>query len=132
MFKAFSTLLGTLLLSQALWSQSAQSLKLPVAESDWLIKSPDIRAEIYLNDQEVILANGLVSRTIRITPNAATVGLMNLVTGEEYIRSIKPEAMVKIEGTSYPVGGLAGQKEHGYLKLEWLEEMSSPENAFQF
>lgn len=125
-------LLFTLLFSLPLWSQTEPHLKLPVAESDWLIETPEIRAEIYLNEEMVILANGLVSRTIRISPNAATVGLKNLVTREEYIRSVKPEALVSIDGTSYPVGGLAGQKEHGYLKHEWLKDMTSPENAFQF
>jgi len=132
MLKTCSTLLITLLVSQSLWSQNAPPMKLPVAESDWLIESPDIRAEIYQNEKEVILTNGLISRTIRIVPNAATVGLKNLHTGEEYIRSVKPEALVSINGTSYSIGGLSGQKEHGYLKKEWLEDMTSPENAFEF
>ena len=116
MFKTCFSLLFTLILSQALWSQSNPLEQLPVADTDWLIESPEIRTQIYQDEKEVILYNGLVSRTIRIAPNAATVGLRNLVTGEEYIRSVKPEALVSIDGTSYPVGGLAGQKEHGYLK----------------
>lgn len=132
MFKTCFTLLAFLLFSQWLCSQERQAPKLPVAASDWLVESPDTPAEIYQDDSQVILSNGLVSRTIRLVPNAATVGLKNLVTGEEYIRSVKPEALISIGGSAYPIGGLAGQKEHGYLKREWLEEMSSPENAFEF
>jgi hypothetical protein len=132
MFKSCFSLLFTLLLSQPLWSQSTQAKQLPVAAKDWLIETPDIRAQVFQDEKEVILFNGLVSRTIRIVPNAATVGFRNLVTGEEFIRSVKAEALLNIDGTSYPVGGLAGQKEHGYLKHAWLDEMTSPENAFEF
>jgi len=104
----------------------------PVAMSDWLIQSPEIKAEVYKSQKEIVISNGLVSRTIRLEPNAASVSLRNLVTGEEYIRSVKPEALVSIDGISYPVGGLTGQKEHGYLKMEWLDAMQSPGNAFVF
>ena len=132
MLKTSLILLFTLTLNISLWPQTDQSSELAVVEKDWLIESPEIRAEVHRTDEEVILTNGLVSRTIRLTPNAATVGLRNLVTGEEFIRSVKPEALVSIDGTSYPIGGLTGQKEHGYLKQEWLDQMTSPENAFEF
>ena len=132
MLKTCSILLSTLLLSVSLWSQDNQSVKLAVADKDWLIGTPDTEARAYISDKEVVLANGLVSRTIHTIPNAATVGLKNLVTGEEFIRSVKPEALLSIDGTSYPIGGLEGQKEHGYLKREWLDEMTSPENAFEY
>ena len=108
--------LGKSMMGALVWSQTDQSSELAVVEKDWLIESPKIRAEVHRTDKEVILTNGLVSRTIRLAPNAATVGLKNLVTGEEFIRSVKPEALVSIDGTSYPIGGLMGQKEHGYLK----------------
>ncbi len=124
--------LFTLILSLPLWSQPATINDMPVAQKDWLLESPGIVSQVYRNDKTVVLSNGLVSRTIRIVPNAATVGLRNLHTGEEYIRSVKPEALLTINGTSYPVGGLSGQKEHGYLKQEWLESMTSPEDAFEF
>ncbi len=132
MFKTSFALIFTLLTAAPLLSQSKQASKLALADKDWLISSPGIKSEIYQDDKEVILTNGLISRTIRIIPNAATVGLKNLKTGEEFIRSVKPEAMVSIDGKSYPVGGLAGQKEHGYLKKEWLNDMTSLENAFVF
>ncbi len=104
-----------------------------MAQKDWLIETPDLSATLQSNgEKEVILTNGLISRTIRLTPNAATVSLRNLVTGEEYIRSVKPEALVSINGISYPVGGLSGQKEPAYLKSEWLDDMKSPDNSFMY
>jgi len=103
------------------------------AQTDWLIEAPDLIATVNQEDQkELVLSNGLISRTIRLKPNAATVSMKNLVTAEEYIRAVKPEALVSINGISYPVGGLQGQKEFGYLKAEWLDDMSSRENSFQF
>jgi hypothetical protein len=132
MFKTGLSLFFFLLPCQTLWSQSTEDAQLPVAQKDWLIQRPVIQATIHQMENEVVLANGLVSRTIRIVPNGATVGLRNLVTGEEYIRSVKAEALLSIDGTSYEVGGLEGQKEHGYLKHEWLDHMSSPDNAFEF
>jgi hypothetical protein len=132
MLKTCSSLLILLHFSLSLWSQHDHTEKLPVAEKDWLIDTPETEARAYISDREVTLANGLISRTIHKGANAATVGLRNLVTGEEFIRSVKPEALLSIDGTSYPVGGLAGQKEHGYLKREWLENMISPENAFVY
>jgi len=132
MLKICSTLLSTLFLSLSLWSQNNPSVKLAVADKDWLIETPEIEARAFISEKEIVLANGLISRTIHTGANAATVGLRNLVTGEEFIRSVKPEAILSIDGTSYPIGGLAGQKEHGYLKQEWLEHMTSPENAFVY
>ncbi len=132
MIKTCLTLLTSLLLVFPVRSQSEPGTALPVAKNDWLLQSPGTGAGVYQSKKEVILSNGLISRTIRLVPNAATVGLKNLVTGEEYIRSVKPEALLTIDGRSYPVGGLDGQKEHGYLKQEWLEDMSSPLNSFEF
>ncbi len=126
-------LLISLFVFSQIWSQSPPSEQEGVAQKDWLIETPDLSATVQSKGgKEVILANGLISRTIRLNPNAATVSLRNLVTGEEYIRSVKPEALVSINGISYPVGGLSGQKEHAYLKSEWLDEMNSLENSFVY
>lgn len=114
-------------------SQSPPSEQLKVAKVDWLIETPDVSATVQsTGDRELILSNGLISRTIRLQPNAATVSLKNLRTGEEYIRSVKPEALLTLQGSSYPIGGLSGQKDHGYLKAEWLEEMKVMENSFEY
>ena len=132
MIKTCLTLLTSLLLVLPVRSQSDPGSALPPAKNDWLLQAPGTEASVYQSDKEVVLSNGLISRTIRLVPNAATVGLKNLLTGEEYVRSVKAEALLTIDGRSYPVGGLDGQKEHGYLKREWLEDMSSPLNSFEF
>lgn len=106
-----------------------------VAEkTDWLIHSPRAHAAIYrsADDKEIILSNGLVSRTFRLTPNAATVALDNLTTGDSMLRAVKPEATLDLDGARYDVGGLVGQPELAYLKPEWLDAMHADPSAFQF
>ena len=101
---------------------------------DWLLKTGKYSAgiEIKDNDKDLVMTNGLIERTFRLLPNAATVGFVNLMTGESILRGIKPEAVLKLDGQTYNVGGLIGQVEYAYLLPEWLDSMSAEEQAFQF
>lgn len=105
---------------------------------DWLVPSGDrvdpYRAGLYRagSDEapELVATNGLISRTWRLAPNAATVALDNLMTGESLLRGVKPEASVSLDGDRRSVGGLIGQVEYGYLRREWVEEMTVDPAAF--
>ena len=102
--------------------------------ADWLVsqvKEP-VTVEERLGGKEIVLSNGLISRTFRIRPNAATVSYTNLMTGESIIRGVKPEAMVQLDGFTYEVGGLQGQVEYGYLQADWLDSLTGSPDAFQF
>jgi hypothetical protein len=101
---------------------------------DWLvrqIKEP-VRIEKRLDGREIVLSNGLISRTFRLRPNAATVAYDNLMTGESIIRGIKPEAIVELDGQKYEVGGLQGQLEYAYLQAGSIDSLNSKPDAFQF
>ncbi len=99
---------------------------------DWLIENSAYNATITLENKDIVLDNGLVQRKIRIAPNAATIEFKNKVTGETMLRSIKPEAEITLNGQVYAVGGLQGLKEHGYVLEEWIDELTSNVNAFQY
>ena len=101
---------------------------------DWLIAAPQISASVTVHSasHEISLENGLLHRTFRVAPNFATVGYHNLYTDRELIRSVKPEAVVELDGKRYEIGGLKGQPEHAYLEPEWLGSMTSDPDAFQF
>ena len=86
------------------------------AATGWLIDPTPYRAVVTTNVNELVLENGLARRVIRLTPNAATVELQNLTTGEHVLRAIAPEARVTLNGTEYAVGGLVSK----------LEPLSSP------
>ena len=45
--------------------------------------------------REICMANGLLRRTWRIAPAAATVGMEDLSTGRQLLRSVRPEAIVE-------------------------------------
>ncbi|WP_422081518.1 alpha-galactosidase [Ulvibacterium sp.] len=99
---------------------------------DWLIDNTDYTAEIFTKTDRIILDNGLVRREIKWAPNAATVEFKNHVTGETMLRSLLPEAEVTLNGKTYPIGGLYGLREHGYLMEEWLNDLNSDPDAFQY
>jgi len=118
-------------LSVAKLPELTASLAAPVA-GDWLIIPVERKSGVYRRgEHEIVMTNGLVSRTWRTAPNAATVSLENLTTGEQLLRSVRPEAIVELDGVKYPVGGLAGQPVHNYLDPKWLAKMTAVPGAFE-
>jgi hypothetical protein len=101
---------------------------------DWLLDGSAYKAGVYQSKRadEIVLSNGLVRRTFRLAPNAATVGLDNLATGEAILRGVKPEAMVEIDGVPYEIGGLKGQPNYAFLRPEWIDDLKAAPAAFQF
>jgi hypothetical protein len=102
--------------------------------SDWLVtqvKEP-AKIEKRLDGREIILSNSLISRTLRLRPNAATVAYDNLITGESILRGVKPEAIVELDGQKYKVGGLQGQIEYAYLQAGTIDSLSNNPDSFQF
>lgn len=101
---------------------------------DWLVDASIFRAEVTLAEDasSVTLTNGLLRRTIRLTPNAATVAFDNLMTDAAELRSVRPEAMVTIDGTAYPVGGLEGQSVHNFLRPESIPHLTAIDGAFEY
>lgn len=101
---------------------------------DWLIEPFTQKSEVKVlqNGKLLEITNGLISRQIRVSPNAATVSFKNLTTNEQFVRSVRPEARIVIDGKTYNIGGLYGQKEHGYLLEEWIGQLTAKPDDFQF
>jgi hypothetical protein len=113
------------------------STALPLAAegaTDWLIDPSPFRASVQVaaDGRSLSLENGLLRRTIRLSPNAATVALDNLMTGSSEIRSVRPEAAAEIDGRRYDVGGLVGQPVHNYLLPQWVEGLRADPAAFHY
>jgi len=136
MKKAFALLFITIV-SNVLYAQ-----KLPVWQEglqnnvtgDWLVKPELKKVGIYSTPdaRNIILYNGLIRRSFRITPNVACYDYINLQNGKQLLRSVKAEAQVIINGKKYNIGGLYGQKENAYLLTEWLDKFTANNNDFQF
>ncbi|MBP5759970.1 MAG: NPCBM/NEW2 domain-containing protein, partial [Verrucomicrobia bacterium] len=99
---------------------------------DWLLHSENSKTGVYSADRgtSLVLANDLVARVFKITPDLATVDIVNRMTEENMLRAVSPEGFVSINGVNYSLGGLSGQPERGYIKREWLEQMQRLTNSF--
>ncbi|HBT85988.1 MAG TPA: hypothetical protein DEB12_08820 [Porphyromonadaceae bacterium] len=102
------------------------------AVNDWLLSQTDMPTKLYKTERnELVFANGLVSRTFTIEPNCATIGLEHLQTNESFLRSVRPEAEIEINGITFEVGGINGQPIHNYLLPKWMENMKVNPAAFK-
>mgnify|MGYP000309217930 FL=1 len=101
-------------------------------QADWLIKPTEKKASIFIKNKQLILDNGLVRRVFLLDPNMSCISYTNLSSGQELLRSIEPEARLVFNGTSYNVGGLSGQKEKAYLRLEVENNLQKKDSDFVF
>ena len=101
---------------------------------DWLI-NPE-KSESFIrtspDGSQLTIGNGMVARTFKLNPALSTVSMSNYMTGEEMVRAASPEAIITIDGKEYNVGGLAGQKERGYLLPEWIDQLTAAESPFVY
>ncbi|WP_435009528.1 hypothetical protein P12x_000787 [Tundrisphaera lichenicola] len=100
---------------------------------DWLIDGSSAVAKVHRggSDREIFLENGLVRRTFRLAPNGSTVGLDHLGTGESFLRSVLPEAILELDGKKVEVGGLVGAKIHNFLEPEALDALDADPGAWR-
>ena len=101
-------------------------------QNDWLVQPFRQPATVQATDNQLILGNGLIQRRFVTAPNFATIDYTNQVTGISLLRGIKPEAVLTIDGQEFEVGGLKGQPDYAYLDDEWIADLTSDPNAFQF
>lgn len=99
---------------------------------DWLLSPEKSKSHVFSDQggKSITIANGMVSRTFRIFPNLATVDITNKMLGESLLRAVSSEGTLQLDGKQLSIGGLAGQKERGYLKEEWIDEMTSIPESF--
>ncbi|MFZ4508625.1 MAG: alpha-galactosidase, partial [Fimbriimonas sp.] len=107
-------------------------LPLGLPAQDWLVDSRPFKAEVRFTPQSISFGNGLISRTILLSPDAATVSLANQGTGAEMIRAVKPEALLTIDGKEIRVGGLVGQPNLAYLREDWIRDLKADPSALHF
>lgn len=101
-------------------------------EQDWLVHPIAQKSQIQIKDSHIILDNGLVRRSFFLGDNLVCYDYFNKSTQQQLIRSLKPEARVIIDGKTYCVGGLEGQKENAYLKKEWLKGLRKGSSDFVY
>ncbi len=105
-----------------------------VQKKDWLIDGKDYNSKAFQSEdgKELVLSNGLIERRFRIASNLATISIKNLISGQNYLRSVRPEAKITVDGNHFNIGGLTGQPIHSYLLSEWLDSLKNEPNSFQY
>lgn len=88
-----------------------------------IVKTPD--------GMGIMMTNGLISREFRISPGLSTINISNLMTGDSMLRTACSEGTLTIDGKDYPLGGLSGVEERGYMLPEWIDGMRPLENSFR-
>ncbi|WP_341833926.1 hypothetical protein WJU16_12985 [Chitinophaga pollutisoli] len=66
--------------------------------ADWMPASGQYPAGIYRSvpGKDIVLTNGLVTRTFRVGAGCATVSLENGMTGQQELRAVRPEAELHV------------------------------------
>lgn len=102
--------------------------------NDYLLQGgngEDYRARVIEENGETVLTNGIAERRFVKSPDFACVSIKNLYSGEQFLRAVKPEVTVTLDGVKYPVGGVSGQFEFGFLKPSWLKGFK-PSEGFSY
>lgn len=104
------------------------------AATDWLIDPSPYRAEIREDAAtgDIILENGLVRRVIRTHDGCATTGYDQLTADRALIRSVRPEAVVTLDGAEIAVGGLTAPPVGNYLDAATLAKAHAAPGAYVF
>ena len=99
---------------------------------DWLIDGSSYKSEVIISNdkKQLILSNGLYKRTFSLYPNGATIALNNLMTGQNELRAVRPEAVLTINGKHFSIGGLEGQEVHNFLDQNQLSKMTAADSSF--
>ncbi len=105
-----------------------------IQQPDWLLHPAKIKPAVYFDERKknIILHNGYVKRSFRISPNLACIDYTNLSNHQQLIRAVSPEAKLFIDGTEYNVGGLKGQKEKAYLTEQMMATLDVGKDDFIF
>ncbi|MBN2376681.1 MAG: LamG domain-containing protein [Sedimentisphaerales bacterium] len=115
-----------------------KKLDIQSASGDWLITPPDQPVQLQVEPADdgqsarLALGNGLICRSFYVSRNLACFSYRNLRNRAEFIRAVKPEMRIKLDGIWYDVGGLIGQPEQSYLVEDWLKKMNNSPNTFRF
>lgn len=101
-------------------------------QNDWLVDPINSKTGVYQTPEgHLVFSNGLVSRTFTVQPNVASIELEEMRGNTSYLRSVRPEASVTIDGHPFDVGGLIGQPVHNYLLKEWVPSLKADPGAFK-
>lgn len=108
-------------------------------QKDWLLTPPTTQASVQIKPSEdrqtaqIMLSNGLVSRTFYVTDN--NIGCISMRRSDkdiEFVRAIKPEVRIQIDDQWVDVGGLTGAPDKAFISPTWFDRLESIPGSFKF
>ena len=107
------------------------------ATVDWLIHPPVEASSVQICPDEkkqsarILITNGLVSRTFLVADgNLGCTSLRRIDKDIEFLRTIKPEVRICLDGNWMEVGGLTGAPDNAFLTPAWLPMLRSKSDSF--
>lgn len=108
------------------------------AQEDWLLRPPTARAFVQVlpgarnQSGQILFGNGLVSRTFLVADgNLGCTSLRRSDKQIEFVRAIKPEVRVCLNGHWVDIGGLRGVPDHAFITPVWWDVLESGPEAFR-
>jgi hypothetical protein len=76
--------------------------------------------EIVRTDRSLILKNALIHREVCLKPFVGTTSLRRQDSGEEFVRTIEPEAKLTVDGQEHWLGGVEAVPNKAFLDPKWI------------
>ncbi|MBV6457302.1 MAG: hypothetical protein HONBIEJF_00410 [Fimbriimonadaceae bacterium] len=77
-------------------------------------------ARVTITADQAVLENSLVRRVVRTHGFVGTISFQRCETGEEFVRTIEPEAKLVIDRREYWLGGVTGLPNKAFLQQDWI------------
>lgn len=108
------------------------------ATVDFLVKPVTTASSVQIlpgadgRSAEIMVGNGLVSRTFLVTDgNLGCTSLRRADRDIEFLRAVKPEVRVCLDGRWANIGGLTGAPDHAFITPAWREQFQSLPGSFR-
>lgn len=131
MLKNSSLLVISLLLLHSYFALAQYTIPVHTG-NDWLLGNKEALTRLEDRSDTLTFSNSLVSRSFYLGKNMVCFNFKNNLSGEQLVRSVKPEARITVNGKKYNVGGLYGQKENAYFLTSWLDSLEDNPADFHY
>jgi hypothetical protein len=97
---------------------------------DWLLGKHPFPTKVSIGNDKTVISNGLISRSW-ISKSGACYSFREESNQGEFLRTVKPEASITVNGKHYDVGGLEPFPDHAYVDQAFLANAKPLPNSLQ-
>ncbi len=97
---------------------------------DWLIGNNKSKTKVTIADDKTTISNGLITRSW-LSKSGACFSFREESNKAEFLRTVKPEASITVNGKRYEVGGLESFPDHAYVDQAFLAKAKPLPHSLQ-